>query len=97
MWVGTERRSDLKEEASDLKRLEVAAKTQERERERYRHKIELLLSRVGPYKLGIYTPKLGYKPFRHITNMTRPLIDIVNTAIRCPHSTTGNGNSNGRR
>jgi hypothetical protein len=33
MWVGTERRSELKEEASDLKRLGVAAKTQESGRE----------------------------------------------------------------
>jgi hypothetical protein len=59
MWVGTERRSYLKEEASDLKRFEVAAKTQERRRERDRHKIERLLSGVGatnfgrPYKPGI--------------------------------------------
>jgi hypothetical protein len=63
-----------------------------REGERDRHKMELLLSRVGatnlgrPYKLGIYTPKLGHTPFRHITNMTRTLMDSVNTAIRCPYS-----------
>jgi hypothetical protein len=33
-WVQAERRSDLKEEASDLKRQVVAAKTQECARER---------------------------------------------------------------
>jgi hypothetical protein len=34
MWIGTERRSDLKEEASHSKQSEVAAKdTRERERE----------------------------------------------------------------
>jgi hypothetical protein len=34
MWVGAERRSDMKEEASDLKRQDVAAKTRESGRER---------------------------------------------------------------
>jgi hypothetical protein len=33
MWVRTERRSYLKEEASHLRWLEMTAKTQERERE----------------------------------------------------------------
>jgi hypothetical protein len=71
----------------------VAAKTRERRRERDRHKIECLLSGVGatnlgrPYKLGIYTPRLGFTPFWHITDMARPLMDSVNTAIRCPYST----------
>jgi hypothetical protein len=64
-----------------------------REKERDRHKIEHLLFGVGatnfgrPYKLGIYTPKLGDKPFQHIIYMARPLMDNVNTAIRYPHST----------
>jgi hypothetical protein len=40
-WVDAERRSDLKEEASDLRRQDVAAKTRESERERDRHKMEL--------------------------------------------------------
>jgi hypothetical protein len=75
-----ERRSDLKEEASDVRRSEVAAR-HKREGERDRHKIELLISGVGatnfgrPYKLGIYTPKLGLKPFRLITDMSHPLMD----------------------
>jgi hypothetical protein len=55
--------------------------------------MELPLTEVGatnfgqPYKPGIYTPRLGLTPFRHITNMVRPLMDSVNTAIRCPYST----------
>jgi hypothetical protein len=55
--------------------------------------IEPLLTGVGatslecPYKLGIYTPKLGLKIFQLITNMARSLMDSVNTAIRCPYST----------
>jgi hypothetical protein len=71
----------------------VAAKTRERRRERDRHKIERLLSGVGatnfgrPYKPGIYTPRLGLTPFWHITDMACPLMDSVNTAIRCPYST----------
>jgi hypothetical protein len=40
MWVGTERRLDLKEEASDLKRFDVTDKIRERGRERDRHEIE---------------------------------------------------------
>jgi hypothetical protein len=61
--------------------------------ERDRHKMELPLTEVGatnfgrPYKLGIYTPKLRHKPFRHITNMVRPVINSVNTTIRCPYLT----------
>jgi hypothetical protein len=39
-WVEAKRRSDLKEEAADLEREDVAAKTPERERERVRHKME---------------------------------------------------------
>jgi hypothetical protein len=59
-----------------------------REGERDRHKFEPL-SRVWatnlgrPYKFGIYTPKLGHKSFRHITNMAHPLMDSVNAAIKC--------------
>jgi hypothetical protein len=55
--------------------------------------MELPLTEVGatnfgqPYKPGIYTPKLGLTPFQHITNMARPLMDSVNTTIRCPYST----------
>jgi hypothetical protein len=40
-----------------------------------------------PYKPGIYTPRLGLMSFQHITNITRPLMDSVNMAIRCPYST----------
>jgi hypothetical protein len=40
-----------------------------------------------PYKPSIYTPKLGHKPFWHIRNMACPLMDSVNTVIRCPYST----------
>jgi hypothetical protein len=50
--------------------------TRERVRERkIGTRIELLFTGVGAtnlerlYKLGIYTPKLGLKPFRLITNM----------------------------
>jgi hypothetical protein len=38
---------------------------------------------------GIYTPRLGHALFQHITSMARPPMDSVNTAITCPHSTTG--------
>jgi hypothetical protein len=42
MWVETERRSDLKEESSDLKQSKVAGKdTRECVRERDWHKMEL--------------------------------------------------------
>jgi hypothetical protein len=40
-----------------------------------------------PYKPGIYTPRLGHQPFRHITNMAPPVMDSVNTAIGCLYST----------
>jgi hypothetical protein len=55
--------------------------------------MELPLTEFGatnfgrPYKPSIYTPRLGHQPFRHITNMARPLMDSMNTAIRCPYST----------
>jgi hypothetical protein len=74
----------------NLKHSEVTAKDtreRERERERDRHKMELPLSRGGatnfgwPYKLGIYTPKLGHESLRHITNIVRPHMESVNTAI----------------
>jgi hypothetical protein len=92
MWVGIERKLDLMEEASDQKQSNVAAKdTREEEREigtkwNY-HYLELEQLTLDAYKLGIYTPKLMHKPFRHITNMARPLMDIVNTTIRYPYST----------
>jgi hypothetical protein len=56
-------------------------------------RIELLFTSVGatnfgqPYRLGIYTPKLGPMHFWLITNMARPLMDSVNKAIRCMYST----------
>jgi hypothetical protein len=88
--LNSRRRSYLKEDASDLRQREVMAKIQEKEREIGTKQI--LLTRVGatnfrrPYKLDIYTPKLGLRPLRLIKNMARPLIDSVNTVIRCPYS-----------
>jgi hypothetical protein len=55
----------------------MKAKRQERVRQlgtkkKYIHEIQSDPKIGRPYKLGIYTPKLGLKPFRLITNMARP-------------------------
>jgi hypothetical protein len=54
-WKQAERRSDLKEEASDLERQVVAAKTRESARERVWHKMELPLNELEQPTLDDHT------------------------------------------